>query len=68
MSDILPYFKLRGAYGEAGIQPQPFDRYPTLYQQNVGAGGQSYSKPIQSRNPDLQVEVSKETEVGVDFM
>jgi hypothetical protein len=66
MSDILPYFKLRGAYGEAGIQPGPFDRYPTLEAQNVGPG-LAYNKPTQTKNPDLQVEVSKETELGVDF-
>ncbi|MGC3948461.1 MAG: SusC/RagA family TonB-linked outer membrane protein [Chryseolinea sp.] len=66
ISDFLPYFKIRGAYGEAGIQPQAFDRYPTLDQQNVGPG-LVYTVPTQTKNPNLAVEISKETEVGADF-
>ncbi len=64
--DILPTFKLRAAYGEAGIQPQPFDRYPTLGQSNIGSQ-LAYSLPATSKNSNLQVEVSKEFEVGTDF-
>ncbi|HWK06417.1 MAG TPA: SusC/RagA family TonB-linked outer membrane protein [Puia sp.] len=65
-SDILPYFKLRAGYGEAGIQPGPFDRYPVISQGNLGSS-LSYSNPIISQNPNLQVEVSKEFEAGTDF-
>lgn len=64
--DIFPTFKLRAAYGEAGIQPQPFDRYPTLGQGNIGSQ-LGYSIPNTNKNPNLQVEVSKELEVGTDF-
>lgn len=63
---IIPYFKLRAAYGEAGIQPNAFDRYPVLDQQNLGAG-LVYSVVEVAQNPNLQVEVSKETEIGTDF-
>ncbi|AKD55394.1 SusC/RagA family TonB-linked outer membrane protein [Spirosoma radiotolerans] len=66
LSNALPYFKLRAAYGEAGIQPGAFDRYPVLNQQNLGSG-LAYSIPTTSNNPNLQVEVSKEFEVGTDF-
>ncbi|MDJ1495902.1 SusC/RagA family TonB-linked outer membrane protein [Cytophagaceae bacterium DM2B3-1] len=62
----IPYFKLRAAYGQAGIQPDAFDRYPTLSQQNLGSQV-VYSIPEISKNPDLKVEVSKEFEVGTDF-
>lgn len=62
----IPYFKLRSAYGEAGIQPGPFDRYPTLNQANLGSA-LVYTIPATSQNPNLQVEVSKEFEVGTDF-
>jgi len=64
--DILPTFKLRAAYGQAGIQPQPFDRYPTLGQGDIGSQ-LGYSLPSVSKNPNLQVEVSKEFEAGTDF-
>lgn len=66
LEHVVPYWKLRAAYGEAGIQPKPFDRYPTLIQGSLG-GDLYYSNPTEAQNPDLQVEVSKEFEVGTDF-
>ncbi|MEO6637991.1 MAG: SusC/RagA family TonB-linked outer membrane protein [Ginsengibacter sp.] len=59
-------FKLRVAYGEAGIQPRPFDRYITLSPGNVGTG-LSFNLPSTVNNPDLRVEISKEFEVGTDI-
>jgi hypothetical protein len=64
--DAIPYFKLRAAYGEAGIQPGAFDRYPTLNQQNLGSS-LAYTLPATRQNPALNVEVSKEFETGADF-
>ncbi|WP_332369701.1 SusC/RagA family TonB-linked outer membrane protein [Spirosoma telluris] len=66
LANALPYFKLRAAYGEAGIQPGAFDRYPVLDQQNLGTG-LTYAIQPTSNNPNLQVEVSKELEIGTDF-
>ena len=66
IANALPYFKLRAAYGEAGIQPSAFDRYPVLNQRNLGSG-LVYSVPTTTNNPNLQVEVSKELEFGTDF-
>jgi TonB-linked SusC/RagA family outer membrane protein len=62
----LDYFKLRAAYGEAGIQPTPFQRYPVLNQGDFGTT-LTYSTPTVINNPDLKVEVTKETELGVDY-
>jgi hypothetical protein len=62
----IPYFKLRAAYGEAGIQPGAFDRYPTIAQGNLGSQ-LIYTLHTTGQNPDLNVEVSKEFEVGTDF-
>jgi TonB-dependent starch-binding outer membrane protein SusC len=59
-------FKIRAAYGEAGIQPKPFDRYVTLAPQTIGDGG-SFYLPIGQPNPNLNVEVSKELEIGTDI-
>lgn len=66
LENRIPYFKLRAAYGEAGIQPGPFDRYPTLDQNTIGSDV-VYSVPVTGQNPALQVEVSKEFEAGTDL-
>ncbi|QHT69969.1 SusC/RagA family TonB-linked outer membrane protein [Rhodocytophaga rosea] len=66
IASAVPEFKLRVAYGEAGIQPRPFDRYPTIGTKSLGSSNAFYIPYAQS-NPDLNVEVSKELEVGTDF-
>jgi TonB-linked SusC/RagA family outer membrane protein len=76
LSGILPYLKVRAAFGKAGIQPGPFDRFPTLKATNLG-GLNVYSIPGNAwvgdinntalQNKDIRVEVSTETEIGTDF-
>ncbi len=66
VSSIIPEFKLRAAYGEAGIQPGPFQRYTVVTPRSVGAGSVLYPAPAQ-RNPALDVELSKEFEAGTDI-
>ena len=66
ITDVLSFFKLRAAYGQAGIQPGAFDRYPVLGQSNLG-DKLIYTIPATTNNPNLQVEVSKEFEAGTDF-
>jgi len=65
LSNIISEFKLRGGYGEAGIQPGAFDRYVTLSTKSIGNSLAFYTPSSQS-NPDLRVEISKETEIGTD--
>ncbi len=65
ISGIIPEFKLRGGYGEAGIQPGAFDRYITFETKSIGSGLSFYTNSTQ-KNPDLRVEFSKETEIGAD--
>jgi len=66
VGQTLSYFKLRAAYGEAGIQPGAFDRYPVL--DPGGLGSQSvYMVQNAPKDPNLSVEVSKEFEAGTDF-
>jgi TonB-linked SusC/RagA family outer membrane protein len=70
LANTFPYLKFRAAYGQAGIQPGPFDRFPVLNQQSLGSGSGAqleYSVPITSNNPNLHVEVSTEKEIGTDF-
>jgi len=64
--NTIPSWKLRAAYGKAGIQPGAFDRYPTLIPQPTGNEG-TYANQTKAKNPNLNVEVSSETEVGTDL-
>ncbi|HUQ97047.1 MAG TPA: SusC/RagA family TonB-linked outer membrane protein, partial [Chitinophagaceae bacterium] len=66
LGNILPEFKIRAAYGEAGIQPRPFDRYVVLNTRNIGSNV-SFVYPTENANPNLDVEVSKEFEIGTDL-
>lgn len=65
-STVVSEWKIRAAYGEAGIQPRPFDRYPVLNTKTFG-GSQALYFANTLPNPDLNVEVSKEFEVGSDI-
>ena len=65
MKASIPEFKLRAAYGQAGVQPGAFDRIVTLNAGQLGTGG--YLAPRQDQtNPLLDVQVSKEFEAGFD--
>lgn len=64
--DVISSFKLRAAYGKAGIQPGAFDRYPVLNLQPAG-NEVTYTNQTVSRNPNLNVEVSSEKEIGTDL-
>ena len=59
-------FKIRAAYGEAGIQPGVFDRIPTFNNVNFDNGAAFYNQSLVS-NPLLVVERSKEFEIGADM-
>ncbi len=66
LSGIIPEFKLRGGYGEAGIQPGAFDRYVTLSTKPIGSTLASYQPSVQS-DSNLSVEISRESEIGTDI-
>ncbi len=66
VSKVINAFKLRAAYGEAGIQPGAFQRFPVLGANNLGQASQ-FTFPTSSPNPALQVEISKEQEYGIDL-
>lgn len=67
LSNSIPELKLRAAYGQAGIQPKPFDRYVTVNPSTIGTSPAFYYTHQQS-NSALNVEVSKEFEVGFDIV
>ncbi len=66
VSEIVTEWKLRAAYGEAGIQPGAYDRFPILNTATIGSQS-AFSTPVTNANADLQIEVTKELEVGTDF-
>ena len=67
LGNILPEFKIRGGYGEAGIQPNIYQRYATINPQNIGSE-LTFNLPSSGlANPNLNVEVSKEFEIGSDL-
>ncbi|MDP1844652.1 MAG: SusC/RagA family TonB-linked outer membrane protein [Sediminibacterium sp.] len=66
IANVLNEWKIRAAYGEAGIQPGAYDRFPILGTATIGTQT-GLSTPISNANPDLQVEVAKELEIGTDL-
>ena len=66
LSNVISAFKIRGGWGQAGIQPGAFQRNPVLNLQQTG-NEVTYTNQTTSRNPNLNVEVSTETEIGTDF-
>jgi TonB-dependent starch-binding outer membrane protein SusC len=66
ISNILSDIKFRAAYGEAGIQPGAYDRFPILNTSTLG-NQSGLVTPVTNANPDLEVEVAKELEIGTDL-
>jgi len=66
LNNSLSYFKIRAAYGEAGIQPGFGARYPGIDPRTIG-NSLAYSLQTEARNPLVKVERTKEFEVGADF-
>ncbi|HZE83766.1 MAG TPA: SusC/RagA family TonB-linked outer membrane protein, partial [Puia sp.] len=63
----LADWKLRAAYGKAGIQPNAYDRQVTFNQVTLGSGV-SLSLASQATNDTLKLLISKELEVGTDIV
>ncbi|MGB4838774.1 MAG: SusC/RagA family TonB-linked outer membrane protein [Saprospiraceae bacterium] len=66
LNNVVDEWKLRAAYGEAGIQPGAYDRFPILTTAALGSQS-AFSTPVTNKNADLQIEVSKELEFGTDL-
>ncbi|MBD0367596.1 MAG: hypothetical protein ICV53_16025, partial [Flavisolibacter sp.] len=67
---FLTDWKLRAAYGEAGVQPHEFNGDYYLRQQtlevNPLGGGVSLSFPTTAKNNALRVQKTRELEIGTD--
>ena len=64
--DLVNSFRLRGAWGRAGRQP---DAFAGAYQYGVisGAGGSTALDPLSPGNPEVGPETSTELELGFDI-
>ena len=63
---FLTEWKLRAAYGGAGIQPGVYDRQATLNVLQLGTASTIFN-PSQLPNPNLKVQQSRELEIGTDL-
>ncbi len=66
INNTVNYFKLRSAYGEAGIQPGAYQRFVSLGAANLGPNN-VFALPVIPGNTSIQIEKSKETELGFDL-
>ena len=66
LSNTWNQFKFRAAYGEAGVQPGPFDRIATLTPVSIDQSN-SLTTPRQLNDTDINVVLSKEFEIGTDL-
>jgi TonB-dependent starch-binding outer membrane protein SusC len=62
----LKDWKIRAAYGAAGVQPGPYDRQTTLTPVTLGTGV-GIALPSQATNDSLKLAINHELEVGTDF-
>ena len=66
IGNTVTEWRVRAAYGEAGIQPGAYDRQITLPSAIVG-DITSFSSQYTKSNPDVRVERTKELEIGTDL-
>lgn len=66
INNLITEWKLRAAYGAAGNQPGAYDRFPVLTTTSLGSQS-SFSTPVAGANADLELEVTKELEIGTDL-
>ncbi len=62
----LKDWKLRAAYGAAGVQPGSYDRQTTLIPVTLGTGV-ALGLPSQANNDSLKLAINYELEIGTDF-
>ncbi|RZK59613.1 MAG: hypothetical protein EOO91_04640 [Pedobacter sp.] len=65
--NVITNWKLRAAYGEAGVQPGAYDRQVTFSRGAFGASGSSLYTRSEARNPELELQNTTELEVGTDL-
>lgn len=64
--NVIKEWRLRGSYGQAGVQPGSYDRFPVLSPRVLGTQS-ALADVVNSRNPDLKLSIATELEIGTDF-
>ena len=64
--NVIKEWKLRAAYGEAGIQPEAYSRFPILQPRVLGTQS-ALADNVTSQSPDLKLSIVSELEVGTDL-
>ena len=67
-SNLISELKVRGAYGEAGVQPGAYQRQSTVSSANYAGTGVILQIPGTLNNPALKVQVTTELEIGSDIV
>ncbi|RBQ02444.1 SusC/RagA family TonB-linked outer membrane protein [Pedobacter miscanthi] len=65
--DLVSNWKLRAAYGEAGVQPGIYDRQVTFSRGNFGESGSTLYTRSTANNPALLIQKTTELEIGTDL-
>lgn len=64
---IITNWKLRAAYGEAGVQPGTYQRQVTFLRGGFGESGSYLATRPTANNPELKIQTTTELEVGTDL-
>ncbi len=64
-SSLLSTFRIRGAFGESGLQPGQFDQFRTF--SGLGSSEGPGIEPDNLGNPNIRPEVSRELEAGIEL-
>lgn len=65
--NLITNWKLRAAYGEAGVQPGTYARQVTFARGNFGESGSTLYTRSTANNPELLIQKTTELEVGTDL-
>lgn len=64
---VITNWKLRAAYGEAGVQPGTYQRQVTFGRGGFGESGSFLVTRTTANNPDLKIQTTTELEIGTDL-
>jgi TonB-linked SusC/RagA family outer membrane protein len=64
--NVIKEWKLRSSYGQAGVQPNAYDRFPVLAPRVLGSQS-ALADPVSSRNANLKLSITSELEIGTDI-
>ncbi len=64
--NVIKEWRLRGSFGQAGVQPRAYDRFPILLPSVLGTQS-TLGDLVTSKNPNLKLSVVDELELGTDM-